>query len=268
MVENNSNQDNQPKVNNRPLKYLYRYFTINENNFNNIKNMFINNELFFQAPRKFNDPFDCRLKLQFNGTKQQWRQFLSQLIKRHEPSLNRNQRLVKLREMMKIRKNIDFSKKVLSTLSDDIGTLCLSEIKDDLLMWSHYSNGHKGFCLEFSYSKNDPFFGKSRKVIYKKNYPSVNFFDSSPEEQLDAMIFTKARFWKYEKEWRIVDHEHGRGLYRFPIKALTGVIFGENMEKKHKKNIKEWIQMNDFTSIFYQASIKDKEYGLNIEKLK
>lgn len=268
MTVSKSNQENQIKIQNPAPKYLYRYFTINKNNYNNIKTMFIKNGLFFPSPREFNDPFDCKMKLLFNGTKHQWCNYLAMLIKKNNSSLNRDERKKKLKILMETRKKLDFSNSVLKSLADDIGILCLSEINDNILMWSHYSNGHKGFCLEFSYSKNDPFFGKSKKVIYKENYPLVNFFDSSPEEQLDAMIFTKARFWKYEKEWRIVDHEHGRGLYRFPIKALTGVIFGSQMCDKNKKDIREWIRLNKLKPIFYQALIKDKEYGLNIEKLK
>ena len=36
------------------------------------------------------------------------------------------------------------------------GITCLSEVKDDLLMWSHYGGKYKGFCLEFD-SKYAPF---------------------------------------------------------------------------------------------------------------
>lgn len=32
---------------------------------------------------------------------------------------------------------------------DSMGVVCLSEHGDDILMWSHYSDGHQGFCLEF-----------------------------------------------------------------------------------------------------------------------
>lgn len=33
-----------------------------------------------------------------------------------------------------------------------IGVLCLTEKKDNLLMWSHYANSHKGFCIKFDAS--------------------------------------------------------------------------------------------------------------------
>lgn len=265
MTVNKSNPEN---VNTSSPKYLYRYFTINENNSDRIKDMFMKNELFFQTPRDFNDPFDCQMQLVFNGTKKQWRQRLFELINENESYLKRNQKRSKLKMLMKRRKNIDFSNKVLRSLADDIGVLCLSEKNNDILMWSHYTQGHKGFCLEFSYSPYEIFFGRALKVIYKPNYPLVNVFQSTSQEQLDAMIFTKAQFWKYEKEWRIVEHDNGRGTYKFPKELLTGNIFGSQMCDKNKKDIREWVRLNKLKPIFYQASIKDKEYGLNIEKLK
>lgn len=267
MVKNNPNNKNQHSSNVSEPKYLYKYFSLDEKNTHHIRNMFIYNKLYFPAPSEFNDPFDCRLKFLFNGTKQQWRQFFNRLIKEREPELNRSQRQVKLREMMKVRNTIDFSNNVLRTLKDDIGVLCLSEINDDILMWSHYSQGHTGFCLEFSYSPKEYFFGRALKVNYKLDYPLVNFFISTSEERFKEMIFTKARFWEYEKEWRIVEYDYGRGAYGFPKELLTGITFGCQMSDENKKKIKEWVQTNTFTPIFYQASIKYKKYGLDIEKV-
>ena len=43
------------------------------------------------------------------------------------------------------------------------GVCCLSEKHDDVLMWSHYSNGHKGFCLKFETSY-EPFYIRPQKL--------------------------------------------------------------------------------------------------------
>lgn len=43
---------------------------------------------------------------------------------------------------------------------------CLSEVNDSLLMWSHYSDSHKGFCLEFSDYTDDELISLKQKGIY------------------------------------------------------------------------------------------------------
>ncbi len=44
-----------------------------------------------------------------------------------------------------------------------IGVICFSSNYDNILMWSHYANNHKGICIEFDL--NDSFFhGKYKDV--------------------------------------------------------------------------------------------------------
>ncbi len=45
------------------------------------------------------------------------------------------------------------------------GVYCLSEKKDDILMWSHYSNGHKRLCIEYDASHEGTLFWEACKVI-------------------------------------------------------------------------------------------------------
>ena len=56
---------------------------------------------------------------------------------------------------------------------DEMGVFCMSEVKDQILMWAHYSEGHTGFCLEFSASSTTPFFGRAQKIKYREKYGSI-----------------------------------------------------------------------------------------------
>jgi len=132
--------------------------------------MFRFNQLFFAPPSSFNDPFDCRLKFDFHGTDSQWDEKLKNLIDIKAPQLSRKQKREHLKRMKKEVGHIDFSNQVLKSLKDEIGVLCLSEKNDEILMWSHYSMGHSGFCLQFDYSKNEAFFGQALKISYADKY--------------------------------------------------------------------------------------------------
>ena len=45
----------------------------------------------------------------------------------------------------------------------ELGVVCLSEINNNILMWSHYAQGHAGFCIEFERTQEN-FFQYLNKV--------------------------------------------------------------------------------------------------------
>ncbi len=89
-----------------------------------------------------------------------------------------------------------------------IGSLCLSEVPDSLLMWSHYSASHSGFVIEFD-THHEYFNGKRsdndefrhlRRVLYRETRPSM------PLSKLESpdLFLVKSGHWSYEREWRIL----------------------------------------------------------------
>jgi hypothetical protein len=49
----------------------------------------------------------------------------------------------------------------------------LSEPRDDILMWAHYANDHKGFCLEFKLDNDASFKSVYFPVHYQDEYPNL-----------------------------------------------------------------------------------------------
>jgi hypothetical protein len=82
----------------------------------------------------------------------------------------------------------------------EFGVLCLSEIHDDFLMWSHYSAGHQGVCVGINTGKiNKPLM----KCRYSDNPPFIdawNYVRPSTGLFADAAR-CKASRWAYEREW-------------------------------------------------------------------
>ena len=59
-----------------------------------------------------------------------------------------------------------------------IGTIvsCFSEVNDSIVIWSHYANNHKGFCLEYDFKSlgfNDIRATSLCPVIYQKEILDV-----------------------------------------------------------------------------------------------
>ena len=147
-----------------------------------------------------------------------------------------------------------------------VGILSLTERCDDLLMWSHYANGHRGFCLEFPSSIQEVFFGRAQPVVYSANR---SIFDPrAPEDkQVEDVVLTKSEHWMYELEWRVIDHENGEGLCEFPAETLAGVIFGCWTSDKDKTKVRRWIDEGGLKPTIYQAKQKRLDFRLEIERI-
>lgn len=109
-----------------------------------------------------------------------------------------------------------------------IGVISFSESKDNLLMWSHYANEHKGGLIAFYFNEvsiisdlvlinnffnRTPFNGKCIPVKYRKQpIYKIDKFDrdyshisAEGEDRLLHEIFQqKSDEWIYEKEHRII----------------------------------------------------------------
>ena len=107
---------------------------------------------------------------------------------------------------------------ILESINTTFGILCFTEKKDNLLMWSHYANSHKGFVLEFF--PNHIYFDRRQKVnqiaehLKKVRYtikrPEFVFFNDDLSKNqmmdnwIDNFIWVKSAHWEYEQEWRML----------------------------------------------------------------
>ena len=256
------------------ISSLYKYRSLSEMNSEYVERIFTHNEVYFSKPLDFNDPFDCRPKFSIKATEDQIKTYLTDRLSKYCPDLSRQQRRAETRKLIKSKRFSDrellrdlenhHRKKVL----ENTGVFCLSEIPDHILMWSHYSNSHTGICIEFEATSHTQFFGLAQKVHYQIEYPIVNIINDSQEELLNKALLTKAKFWKYEEEWRIIGQDNPPGVYTFPNGLLKGVILGARISKDEKEKVLSWVNTMEFRPSICQAELKDYEYGLNIVRLR
>ena len=134
----------------------------------------------------------------------------------------------------------NYDKKIKQLLSNK-GVYCFSAKNDNILMWSHYANKHKGFCLIINptklYSEPTPdrqkFTADFRRVFYLRE----PYLFKPIEKYIAIHATTKSHLWAYEAEYRLFfknnDNElQPPGNYNIPLDAICGVIFGAEMGKK------------------------------------
>ena len=142
------------------------------------------------------------------------------------------------------------------------GVYCLTSKRDNLLMWAHYANSHKGFCLEFTTKPSGSFFSNASPVTYSKEYPTVKAFISNKGIWGKECFLTKSIEWAYEEEWRLTSKETGH--LEFPPELLTGIIFGCKINTDHIGMINEWIDNRTIPLKIKKAVMDDKEFRINI----
>lgn len=247
---------------------LYRYRHLQGEHREWTKRILIDSVLYFAKPSTLNDPFDCRVHFRPSVSRKELRRKHSVLVSKHVPQLNRAQRRAKVAADFKSTDPgalLSYMTRQLQGKVDGTGILSLSATGSNILLWSHYAAGHKGLCLKFAATKHTPFFGCAQQVDYTPSYPAVDLLSDSPEQQFKLFLLTKAIDWKYEEEWRIIDHDGGPGNKVFPEESLIGVTFGARMEPDDREAVIEWLEARNDTVQLYQASVAPDSFSLEIE---
>lgn len=108
--------------------------------------------------------------------------------------------------------------------SQDIGTI--RSIDDmSVLMWSHYSKDHTGFCVEYNlpHILFEPIGRDEKKLLLLKNI-EYRSLDIKGEPTISQALFVKAEEWKYEKEIRLVLFNQEEDDIEFPEISCKGLI--------------------------------------------
>ena len=91
----------------------------------------------------------------------------------------------------------------ISDIKDKLKICSLSKRNDDTLMWSHYSDSHKGVVLGIKVKRSDN--NDIRNVKYVNSFRLKNIgSDFSPMEIAKGILTKKLKPWSYEEEVRIL----------------------------------------------------------------
>ncbi len=266
---------------------LYKYRSWSDKNH---KRLLTHGELFFASPRSFNDPFDRGIHPNLlAGTDEQWDKYYEKSLGAEVDPVKKGQKKRTLDILSQARKN---PRDVENTLSWDIdewmreqsyldntGILTLSATSEDVVLWSHYADSHKGFCVGFDFSEvtrlcESYALGKNMKcyqfdVAYTTEfpiYPFIDLFDDSGSTS-KKMFATKHKNWEYEQEWRIV-FTYGTNIrIHIPRSVIRSVIFGWEMPLEDQEEITSILRYLDSDIDLFKAVKKTADFGLDLYPL-
>lgn len=244
--------------------HFYKYREVNENT----GKIITRNEIWFAKRSTLNDPFDSSVAYVSDMTADQLAQTAIRIANEEcgPDNLAQNRRIRDVvkreyKERNRTERENDAQARLDHLLDRELFVFCVSAVSDDILMWSHYTNGHKGICLEFD-ANIEPFHSFARPIDYSECYPEYR--EGSYERALEA-VHTKSVHWAYEQEWRIRSETHGPRMVE--DRALTGVILGCAIESEHEQQVKKWIADRHRSPRLYRAVKKPRQYGLDIVEL-
>lgn len=246
---------------------IYKYSRLNEYFFQHL----IKNEFWFSRPHEFNDPYDCNIGFSPKpaGKEKQFEQEYYDLanINRKDTdgfSIEETTKFMKSR----VKTRLINENKVIEDVKNKVGRTgicCFSATKNNLLMWAHYSDAHKGVCVGYSSDKLVETYEQIYWVKYGKKFPIIEFefnhYASIPNE----IMIHKSSDWKYEKEIRIIGQN---GLHSFKRKTIKEIIFGLNTPVSQIRAIMALLFQLDYKHVeLKQVIISDNEYQVKFKRL-
>lgn len=145
-----------------------------------------------------------------------------------------------------------------------LGIYSLSTTFSEELMWAHYSNSHKGFCLEYETTKlKDKYLGPEMvtelKIDYNPKPQTLTYLDIKEKNKtLKKLFATKSLKWVYEKEVRLIFDSFEYKDYH--PSALTGIYFGTEFPTDKKQRLIESLTNRDIQ--FYEMYREENSYKL------
>jgi len=233
-------------------------------------------EIYFPKPSMFNDPFDGNIPIRWDKMT-------------YEDCFKENYKLAKIinknaseKQMQKIVQKIMDDKSLwhpdnlkkerdhqIEDWNNKIGLLSLSETNENILMWSHYANNHKGFVVGIDTNdlatKHN--FDYIEPIKYTETYPIING-TTETTERFYSKFFTKSELWNYEKEWRISKNHIENRIVKLNKNSIKEIILGCQMNEDDQREIIRIIKSEYANTIdIYHAKKHEEEFRIQLEKI-
>lgn len=217
-----------------PESELYSFRPFNEYSLSDLANK----EITLVHPSEFNDPFDTLIL--------HW-------TKRFEKHCTEKQHIKPYKSSFDYYRVRSFVKDALNI-----------KAYQNILMWSHYANGHKGYCVKYRFDED--FDSKSdlnmrfQPVVYAKRGEKIDI--DNKKIDIDLGYCTKQYLWEYENEVRLIAYMPEEQSHFSPIPMgdscrIDAIYFGVKCNDNNIKTIKNILKDTDINFYRMDYSIND-----------
>jgi hypothetical protein len=261
--------------------YFFKYFKADT-----LKLVLQSHRLKWSAPTLFNDPFDHQATLKFGFSEGQFVAELARVLEQivygdPPPELVRRTQLGVRYASLRgtpIARDRDRFLNLVAEAAATVGlrlanyrsqfnellvqqlahsrVFCITEAHDNVVMWSHYADEHRGAVLKLNcVDEIDDNLLAAKSVTYTNEFPSfvtveewvghlagTFFLDYSTLFWESAYL--KHSDWSYEREWRVhiplmpyEDPGDGTSLYEKDVRCFGAMYFGCRMTNENKQEL-------------------------------
>lgn len=221
------------------IKSLYRFYKFDIKHIERLEQLFINGKLYHPTPEQFNDPFECAPHFRWPTDRNKVKSIRKHLVK---TAMQRGITRKKAEsDISNIMTNPQLPDIILNSIQNNYKKfrICSFTVnKRNLLLWSHYADSHKGFCVEFDATIQPIFF--AQKVNYENKLPEVSYPMHGDGTGFGPALI-KSEDWEYENEYRIIYHPDSETHMKKDGSSLClndnvikNVYFGANMDNNNK----------------------------------
>ncbi|HEV7743813.1 MAG TPA: DUF2971 domain-containing protein [Pyrinomonadaceae bacterium] len=165
--------------------------------------------------------------------------------------------------------------------ASELAFLSLSKNRNNLLMWSHYCNSHRGFVVGFDSSH--PFFSalqaEKKSILREVRYRSDRPIAPTPGGQWPDwtdFVMVKSAHWSYEEELRLIANPSGADeaelgpdghaiyLFKFAAESVREVILGHRILKKDHDEIRRIVDDKYEDVKMFKTALSETKYDMNV----
>jgi len=210
--------------------------------------------IYCSSPGDFNDPWDCKpfFNTEILADPEENEKHVAWAVdicrrrrKMSEPDIEAMKEALRIDPARAAAFVMGISESSVETILRRYRVYCLGPDVGNFLMWAHYSDSHKGICLEFSL-RNDVMCA-ALPCEYLDEFPVMKLHSLEDADAL-RILLAKAEPWRYERECRIVAQERKHaidtgtlmtddGYLKLPKGALVSVIVGCNGDFKKVESL-------------------------------
>lgn len=257
------------------LDKLFKYMSIPDDNQlrkERIESIFLGKKLYHSLPEQFNDPFDSNPTAVTNddARKGARRHLTNMLKKKGEVDKKHIERL--LNHTFEQWNGIDnFIQVAITKVFRETRVCCFTEVSDNLLLWAHYADSHKGICLAFDAKKQPA--SDAIKVNYGSKFPTARYPIPKDSREAVECFLLKSEDWSYEKEFRTFIRteskffRHNGQSVLLDGDEITDVYLGCEVGQEQEEYIKRTIEKSDFSPNIWKAKRSATSYKLHFEQV-
>lgn len=227
------------------------------------RDMIVQGDVYYASPKTLNDPFEFRWLEQLPKTRAERVRYAKEMCAKIGPNDSISRRRAQFLHIMSDLEQLSEERKNgrgPTRANIALGVFCVSSLRDNVLMWSHYAKNHKGVCVGI---RADGLTGKRfLPVQYRETVPVLDAWTyiQTDNNSFVEVSLVKAIDWKYEDEWRSVNTV---GVHHFP-ECVDQVIIGALASDQTRAAVHEAVAAAPQEIEVFNARLSNSRYQLDI----